>query len=69
MALRFVDLSLPIYDKAPTFSSDPKCAIVVHHTIESFGYNITQLIMSSNQGTHLDAPLHFLRNGLGKRKP
>ncbi len=64
MALRFVDLSLPIYHGAPTFSPDPKCAIVPHHTIKSFGYNITQLVMSSHQGTHLDAPFHFFEDGI-----
>jgi len=63
MALRFVDLSLPIYHGAPTFSPDPKCGVLVHHTIKSFGYNITQLVMSSHQGTHLDAPFHFLEKG------
>ncbi|MBI4244304.1 MAG: cyclase family protein [Planctomycetes bacterium] len=63
MTRRIVDLSLEIYHQAPTFSLDPKCSILVHHTIESMGYNITQLIMSSHQGTHLDAPFHFFNEG------
>lgn len=60
---RIVDLSLDIYHQAPTFAPDPKCGIIIHHTIESFGYNITSVTMSSHQGTHLDAPYHFLNNG------
>ena len=63
MARRIVDLSLEIYHQAPTFNTDPKCEILVHHTIESMGYNITQIIMSTHQGTHLDAPFHFLNKG------
>ena len=43
---------------------DPKCAVIVHHTIESMKYNITQLIISTHHGTHLDAPYHFFNDGL-----
>jgi len=60
---RIVDLTLPIYHGAPTMPLDPKCAVIVHHTIDSMKYNITQLILSSHQGTHLDAPYHFFDNG------
>jgi len=52
---RIIDLTLPIYHGAPTMPWDPKCAVIVHHTIESMKYNITQLIISTHQGTHLDA--------------
>jgi len=58
-----VDLSLDIYHAAPTFPLDPKCAVIVHHTVDSMGYNISQLVMSTHQGTHLDAPFHFLDDG------
>ena len=60
---RIVDLSLTIYHQAPTFTPDPKCGIIIHHTIASMGYNITQLILSTHQGTHLDAPFHFFDRG------
>lgn len=63
MAQRFVDLSLSIYHQAPTFTPDPKCGVLIHHTIATMGYNITQLVMSTHQGTHLDAPFHFFDNG------
>ncbi|MBM7568865.1 cyclase family protein [Paenibacillus sacheonensis] len=63
MPVRMIDLSLEIYHGAPTFAWDPKCAVIVHNTTESIGYNITQFSMSSHQGTHLDAPFHFLDNG------
>lgn len=61
--LRLVDLSFDIYDRAPTFGTDPKVAVIEHSRIEGLGYNITQLLMSTHTGTHLDAPFHFLDDG------
>ena len=61
---RIVDLSQEIYHQAPTFPWDPKCGIIIHNTVESIGFNVTQLCMSAHQGTHVDAPYHFLDNGL-----
>jgi kynurenine formamidase len=60
---KVIDLSLPIYHGAPTMPLDPKCAVIIHHTIDSMKYNITQLILSTHHGTHLDAPFHFLEKG------
>lgn len=60
---KIIDLSMDIYHGAPTFAFDPKCAVIVHNTVDSIGYNITQLSMSTHQGTHLDAPFHFLDEG------
>ena len=61
--MRIVDLSLNIYDKAPTFWPDPKTTVIPHLRIENMKYNITQLILSSHLGTHLDAPYHFFDEG------
>lgn len=61
--IRLVDLSLDIYDKAPTFGPDPKTAVIEHLRIENLNYNITQLVMSTHLGTHLDAPFHFFDDG------
>ncbi len=61
--LRLVDLSLDLYDRAPTFAPDPKTAIVPHMGVKDMGYNITNLIFSSHLGTHLDAPFHFFDDG------
>lgn len=61
--LRLVDLSLDIYDRAPTFWPDPKTAVIPHLTVQNLSYNITQLVMSTHLGTHLDAPYHFFDDG------
>ncbi|MCL5105349.1 MAG: cyclase family protein [Armatimonadetes bacterium] len=60
---RIVDLSLDIYDKAPTFWPDPKTSVTQHLKVENLGYNITQLVISTHLGTHLDAPRHFFDTG------
>lgn len=62
--LRLVDLSLDIYDRAPTFWPDPKTAVLPHLGVANLNYNISQIIMSSHLGTHADAPFHFFDDGL-----
>lgn len=61
--LRLVDLSFDIYDKAPTFASDPTTSIIPHLKISDLAYNITLIQMSAHLGTHLDAPYHFFDGG------
>lgn len=63
MPPRIIDLSLEIFHGLPTFPLDPGCALLTHQTIDSTGYNITQVILSSHAGTHLDAPFHFFDEG------
>ena len=59
----FIDLSHPLEHGQPNFPFDPKISVVVHNTVASIGYNITQISMSTHQGTHLDAPYHFYEDG------
>lgn len=59
-----IDLSCEIYDQSPVFESDPRTFFKKYHKISSFGYNIMQLQMSSHIGTHVDAPYHFIDEGL-----
>ena len=56
---KLIDLSLPLEHGQLNFSWDPKISVVAHNTVASIGYNITQVSLSSHQGTHLDAPFHF----------
>ena len=62
--LYLIDLSFDIYEKAPTFGPDPKTAVLPHLKLRDFNYNITQLIISTHLGTHLDAPYHFFDDGV-----
>lgn len=58
-----VDLSHPLQHGDQTFPSDPKLSIVPHGNTKTLRYNITQIVMSSHQGTHLDAMYHFIDDG------
>lgn len=61
---RLIDLSLTLYDNAPAFPGDPSTSITRYLKIEDVQYNVTQLVMSSHLGTHVDAPRHFLDEGV-----
>ena len=65
---RIIDLTLPIYHGCRECRSTRNVAVIVHHTIDSMKYNITQLSLSTHQGTHLDAPFHFFNKGISVDK-
>ena len=49
----------PLAHGQPAFPSDPKLSVVPHGTVATTKYNISQIVMGSHQGTHLDAMYHF----------
>lgn len=61
--MTLIDLSHPLEHGQQTFPSDPKLSIVPHGTVRTMKYNITQLVMGTHQGTHLDAMYHFIDDG------
>lgn len=61
--MKLIDLSHPLEHGQQTFPSDPKLSIVPHGTVRTMKYNITQLVMGTHQGTHLDAMYHFIDDG------
>jgi kynurenine formamidase len=52
-----------MFDGAPTMPMDPKLSISWHCTLETLGYNLSRVVMSTHQGTHMDAVRHFYNNG------
>lgn len=60
---KLIDLSHPLEHGQLNFPYDPKISVLVHNTVSSIGYNITEFSMSTHQGTHLDAPFHFYDDG------
>lgn len=62
-APRLIDLSHPLVHGAAAFPNDPKLAILSHGTVATHGYNISQVLMGTHQGTHLDAMYHFYDRG------
>ena len=61
--MQLVDLSHPLEHGQLNFPFDPKISVLVHNTVSSIGYNMTQVSLASHQGTHLDAPYHFYDDG------
>jgi len=61
--MELIDLSHPMEHGQQTFPMDPKLSIISHGDTTTLKYNITQIVMSSHQGTHLDAMYHFLDDG------
>ncbi len=59
----YIDLTAELYDGAPTMPMDPKLSISWHCNLDTLGYNLSRVIMSTHQGTHFDAPRHFFYEG------
>ncbi len=59
-----IDLSLTISESIPSFPGSPTPQFIDWSNIEHDGYNLELLFLSSHTGTHLDAPYHFVKNGL-----
>ena len=60
-----VDLSFPLSGATPVFPGDPPVAVSVVRSIDRGDpYRLSRLQLGSHAGTHLDAPSHFLRDGV-----
>lgn len=55
-----VDLSLPLDEATTTYPGDPRPRVRRHSTIEDDGFNLLELQLGSQTGTHVDAPYHFV---------
>ena len=59
-----LDLTLTISQNIPNFPGSPKPQFIPWSTIREDHYNLELLFLSSHTGTHLDAPYHFVKNGV-----
>jgi len=59
-----IDLTLTISASIPTFPDSPKPQFILWSTLKDNEYNLELLFLSSHTGTHLDAPYHFVKNGI-----
>jgi kynurenine formamidase len=59
-----IDLTLTISKSIPSFPGSPKPQFISWSDLKEDGYNLELLFLSSHTGTHLDAPYHFVKNGL-----
>lgn len=63
-AVRVIDLSIPIDEATPFYPGDPEPSVCAAATIARDGFNVSRLELGSHSGTHCDAPVHFLEDGL-----
>lgn len=57
-------MTLEISPDMDMFPGTPPLNIMMWSTIHNHGYNSEMLFMSSHTGTHMDAPYHFVQDGL-----
>ena len=62
--MKLIDLTLTISESIPTFPDSPKPQFILWSTLNDDRYNLELLFLSSHTGTHLDAPYHFVENGI-----
>lgn len=60
----FVELHHPLQPGVPVWPGDPPVQFVDHAQLEREGYFLRRLSLGEHSGTHLNAPVHFLPQGL-----
>ncbi|MCE5314910.1 MAG: cyclase family protein [Armatimonadota bacterium] len=60
-----IDLSHPITAGMPVYHGDPEVRCNMVGAIKDSGYNITELVMGTHTGTHMDAPRHCIHTDQG----
>jgi arylformamidase len=59
-----VDLTHELLNGMPVYPGDPSPSFVSYATLEKDGVNLTKLTLGSHTGTHIDAPRHFIPDGI-----
>ena len=59
-----IDLTLTLSGSTPNFPGSPEVQFLSWSNLKEDGYNLELLFLSSHTGTHLDAPYHFVKDGL-----
>lgn len=62
-AKKIVDLSHPLTAETPVYPGDPVPSFSVATTVDNEGYNLFNVILGSQTGSHVDAPYHFSNTG------
>lgn len=60
---RVIDLTHPLGPDFPTFAGQPQLRMERMTTLEKDGYNMFRWHVVEHTGTHMDAPIHFGRDG------
>ena len=60
---KIVDLSHALTANTPVYPGDPVPSFSVATTVEKEGYNLFNVFLGSQTGSHVDAPYHFSNRG------
>jgi arylformamidase len=63
-----IDLSVPVNEQTPVYPGDPATKIEPAGVLAEDGYNDHYISLGTHVGTHIDAPLHMLEDGLSLDK-
>ncbi len=64
--MKIHDITVLVENGIPTWPGDPKFSMSLASSIAKGGVvNLTRLDMGAHTGTHMDAPVHFYRDGSG----
>jgi arylformamidase len=60
---RYFDLTHPMINGAPHYPGDPVFSVASHSTISLNGFSVHRMETGTHQGTHVDAPSHYIEGG------
>jgi len=63
--MKIYDVSLPIKNNMLVWPGDPQVSIEQISSVAKHGVGKSMFSFSSHTGTHVDAPNHFVENGIG----
>lgn len=66
--MKIIDISLTLHPGLVVWQGDPKIELITESTVEKDGIMDSRLRLGAHNGTHIDAPAHFLKNGFGVDK-
>lgn len=59
-----IDLSVPLNEKTPVYPGDPATKIELAGVLDKDGYRDHFVSFGTHVGTHIDAPMHMLKDGI-----
>lgn len=66
--MKMYDVTLPIFSNMVVWPGDPGTKIEIKTTVKKYGVGLSRFQLSSHIGTHVDAPSHFLEDGITLNK-
>lgn len=61
--MKYIDLTMGLYDGMEVWSGDPQVSLAVHTTIAQHGHRTMHISMGTHNGTHIDSPAHLIEGG------